>query len=327
MAKRPSLNRDELLRRLQAPAPTGSAAAAPHPAQIDHGPEAAEDHIWLDPQDVVLRGSYVRQHIDPAELEALTSAVREGGEVKQAIGVRVEGDPLNPVYVLVYGMRRWLASKAAGATRILARNHGRIPVAEALTLQVVENEARAELHPVDTAVSYALLVRDAGLRQADIVRRTGKTASYVSYMRAVGDAVLELTDEEREGLYRSSEATVQTFQQLAPLRVGERVAQLRDIAGRVGDTSPKEQGAGGAISSAAGSPRRRRTPFQGGPNRDGSGYSVRMSFHDDELREDPEGVLARAEAFARAQIAAVRQRVQALLVEKPSREDAESGLP
>ena len=75
--------------------------------------------------------------------------------------------------MLVYGMRRWLASRRAELPRIPVRNHGRISVADSLALQVTENEARVDPHPVDTAVSYQLLVRDAGMSQADVARIAG----------------------------------------------------------------------------------------------------------------------------------------------------------
>ena len=72
--------------------------------------------------------------------------------------------------------------------RIPVRNHGRISVAESLALQVTENEARVDPHPVDTAVSYQLLVEEAGMSQATIARVAGRSAAHISYMRAVGEA-------------------------------------------------------------------------------------------------------------------------------------------
>src|SRR5690606_21405838 len=88
------------------------------------------DHRLLSPGDVVLSGPYVRQHVDAAELESLTESILAGGEIKQAIGVRTEGPPEQPRYVLVYGMRRWMASKAAGLERIPVRDHGPISITD-----------------------------------------------------------------------------------------------------------------------------------------------------------------------------------------------------
>src|SRR5215210_7956991 len=83
------------------------------PPRPVEGPRAATDHLLLTPGEIVMEGPYVRQHVDEDELEALKQAILAGGEIKQAIGVRMEGPPLDPRYVLVYGMRRWLASKRA----------------------------------------------------------------------------------------------------------------------------------------------------------------------------------------------------------------------
>lgn len=265
------------------------------PAAAPEGPRASTDHLLLRPDDVLLEGPYVRQHVDPAELDALVEAVRAGGEITQAIGVRMDGPPLEPRYILVYGMRRWLASRAAGLERIPVRNHGRIAVSESLALQVAENEARVDPHPVDTAVSYHLLVRDGGKSQAEVARIAGRSAAHVSYMRAVGEAILKLTAEEREALYSRPEATVQRFQKIAPLKsVAERVAALRAL---LRDADSEESAAG----------ERSATAFRAGPGRGDGAWSVRLSYREEEIRGDPE-LAARVERFLEEQLDRLRER-------------------
>lgn len=265
-----------------------------HPAGVQDGPRTATDHLLLDPREIVLEGPYVRRHVDEGELDSLRQAIVAGGEVKQAIGVRLEGTPLEPRYVLVYGMRRWLASKAAGLPRIPVRNHGRISVADSLALQVTENEARVDPHPVDTAVSYQLLVTQGGLTQAEIARIAGRSPAHVSYMRAVGEAILQLEDAERDALCSAPEATVPRFQKIAPLRtVGERVDALRTLL--QGDE---------AAPSARGSA---QPTFRAGVDRKSGAWSVKMSYRDEDLESDPE-VVARLERFLEEQLARVRER-------------------
>lgn len=263
-------------------------------ASAGTGPLPAPDHLLLAPDQISLDGIYVRQHVDDEELAQLKDSILAGGEVKQAIGVREEGDPESPRFVLVYGMRRWLASRAAGLPAIPVRNHGRISVAESLALQVAENEARVDPHPVDTAVSYHLLVRDGGLSQAEVSRVAGRSAAHVSYMRAVGEAILELGEEERAALYLTPEATVPGFQRIAPLRsLEERVAALRALlADRSG---PRPEG---------------RAPAQlrAGPARRGA-WSVRLSYRDEDVRRDPE-LGAQVERFLKEQLERVRQQIQ-----------------
>jgi ParB/RepB/Spo0J family partition protein len=290
----PAVAKDRLQRQREAHA---AAAAAAHPARIQEGPRASTDHLLLDPNEIFLEGPYVRKHVDEDELDALRQAIIAGGEVKQAIGVRQEGTPLEPRYVLVYGMRRWLASKSAGLPRIPVRNHGRISTAESLSLQVTENEARVDPHPVDTAVSYQLLVTEGGLSQAQIARVAGRSAAHVSYMRAVGEAILQLDEDERDALCHSPDATVPRFQKIAPLRtVEERVRALRELIAGLGARS--------ATSAPA------PLVFRAGPDRKSGAWSVRLSYRDEEVERNPE-IGSQLERFLEEQLERVRARLQA----------------
>lgn len=278
----------------------------PHPAHAAEGPRAATDHLVLAPDEIVLEGPYVRRHVDEGELESLRQAIVAGGEVKQAVGVRVEGPPLEPRYVLVYGMRRWLASKAAGLARIPVRNHGRIGTAESLALQVTENEARVDPHPVDTAVSYQLLVTEGGKSQAEVARIAGRSAGHVSYMRAVGEAVLRLSEEERDALCASPEATVPRFQKIAPLKsVDERVAALRQLV-----AGPGEERSTPAPAA--------RPVLRAGPDRRGGGWSVRLTYRDEDVRRDPELAL-QLERFLEEQLQRLREAVRPASAAEESR--------
>jgi ParB/RepB/Spo0J family partition protein len=289
----PAAAKQRLQQQREALAPP---TAVPHPARPLGGPRTATDHLVLAPEEIVLEGPYVRQHVDEQELDQLRQAIQAGGEIKQAIGVRTEGTPLEPRYVLVYGMRRWLASKAAGLARVPVRNHGRITVAESLALQVTENEARVDPHSVDTAVSYQMLVQEGGMSQAEVARVAGRSAAHVSYMRAVGEAVLLLAEEERQALYRSPEATVPRFQRIAPLKdARERAAALRALLNE-----------GGSRSAA---PSRPATVFRAGPARANGVWSLRVSYRDEELRQDPE-LAARLERFLEEQLERLREQLR-----------------
>lgn len=262
----------------------------------DRQPTVSSDHLLVAPERIAMDGVYVRQHVDEDELDQLREAILAGGEIKQAIGVREVGDPASPRFVLVYGMRRWLASRAAGLTAIPVRNHGRLSQAESLALQVAENEARVDPHPVDTAVSYQLLVREGGLSQSEIARVAGRSAAHVSYMRAVGEAILELSDEERRALYEAAEATVPSFQKIAPLRtLEERVEALRAL-----------------LAPETGAPRvpsRALAQLRAGRARRTGAWSVRLSYRDEDVRRDPE-LAAQVERFLEEQLQRVRQQIQ-----------------
>ncbi len=251
------------------------------------------DHTLLPPDRIELSGPYVRQYVDDEELAALRESILAGGEIKQAVGVRTEGEGENRRYILIYGMRRWLASREAGLEHIPVRDHGPISVSEALALQVTENEARVDPHPVDTAVSYHMLVQEGGVTQADIARLAGRSAAHVSYMRAVGEAILTLTEEERTSLYQTPEATVPRFQRIAPLKtVEERAEALRSLLYEAGPAT------GRALKGAA--------TIRAGLSRKTGAWSVRLSYRDDDLRADAE-LAGRLERFLEDQLRRVRQ--------------------
>jgi hypothetical protein len=146
-------------------------------------------------------------------------------------------------------------------------------------------------------VSYQLLVRDAGMSQADVARIAGRSAAHVSYMRAVGEAILRLAEEERAALYLAPEATVPRFQRIAPLRsVEARAAALRALLGGSGNGAP--------------APRPRpATRFNAGVSRGSGAWSVRVSYRDDEIRRDPE-LAARLEHFFEQQLQRLREQVR-----------------
>jgi ParB/RepB/Spo0J family partition protein len=269
------------------------------------------DHRVLHPDDIVLEGPYVRQHVDESELTALTESITAGGEIKQAVGVRTEGHPDNPRYILVYGMRRWMASRRAGLDRIPVRDHGPISVVEALALQVAENEARVDPHPVDTAVSYQMLIQEGGMSQADIARIAGRSAAHVSYMRAVGEAILTLEEQEREALYTAPEATVPRFQRIAPLKtVEERAEALRSLLDEAGPVTAKGMRGGAQIRA--------------GLSKKTGAWAVRMSYRDEDLRSDPD-LAARLERFLEDQLRRVRRLRPDARARRPVTWEIESG--
>jgi ParB family chromosome partitioning protein len=80
-------------------------------------------------------------------------------------------------YEIVFGERRWLATKAAGLTEIRADVRD-LTDAEAMDLQLVENLQRADLHPVEEAEGYRALMA-AGASVEDVAKKAGKTTIHV----------------------------------------------------------------------------------------------------------------------------------------------------
>jgi ParB family chromosome partitioning protein len=115
-----------------------------------------------------------RQHMDPAELEALATSVREHG-VLQPILVTETIDG----YQLVAGERRFRASQMAGLERIPAVVR-QLADREQLELALVENLQRADLGPLEEAHAYRSLVDEFELTHEQIAQRVGRAKSTIA---------------------------------------------------------------------------------------------------------------------------------------------------
>ena len=230
-----SLNPLPATAKPSAPAPTSSStptaavAVAPGAREIKHpigsgiAFERVEDVYRMDPRKIVLDGPYVRQFIADAEFERLRSAVAIDRDIGQAIGIRIVGPPTDQRRVLIYGMRRWRAALAEELEKVPVRDYGRISEEKAIELQLLENEVRADPHPIDSALGFYLLSRQPEWPQKRIAHVFDKNKGYVSEMVRVGEALSLLDEETRRPMYKSPAVTVRAFQS---------VAQVKDVEAR-----------------------------------------------------------------------------------------------
>jgi ParB/RepB/Spo0J family partition protein len=231
-----SLNPPPTTARPSPPAPSSSSSApaaavgvAPASKEIKHpigsgiAFERVEDVYRMDPRKIVLEGPYVRQFIADAEFERLRSAVAIDRDIGQAIGIRIVGPPTDQRRVLIYGMRRWRAALAEELDKVPVRDYGRISEEKAIELQLLENEVRADPHPIDTALGFYLLSRQPEWPQKRIAHVFDKNKGYVSEMVRVGEALSLLDEETRRPMYKSPAVTVRAFQS---------VAQVKDVEAR-----------------------------------------------------------------------------------------------
>ena len=115
-----------------------------------------------------------RQRMDPAELGALATSVREHG-VLQPILVTETIDG----YQLVAGERRFRASQMAGLERIPAVIR-QLADREQLELALVENLQREDLGPLEEAHAYRSLVTEFELTHEQIAQRVGRAKSTIA---------------------------------------------------------------------------------------------------------------------------------------------------
>lgn len=119
---------------------------------------------------------------DVGDLVELADSIRQHG-VLQPIRIRQSYREAGK-YELVYGQRRLAAAAAAGLERIPAMVEGMAggqPFVELAVKQLVENLQRRDLGPLEEARAFqALLKADEALTQAELARRIGRSAPYVS---------------------------------------------------------------------------------------------------------------------------------------------------
>ncbi|MCW5656731.1 MAG: ParB/RepB/Spo0J family partition protein [Burkholderiaceae bacterium] len=136
-----------------------------------------------------------RVEFDEASIQDLAATIAQRG-VKQPISVRPH--PAVPGrWMLNFGARRLRASKIAGKSEIPAFMD---EAADSFD-QVIENEQRDALRPLDLALFVKRQI-DGGMTRADIARRLGKSAMYITYVCALVDPPDWLMNVYRAGKCR-----------------------------------------------------------------------------------------------------------------------------
>jgi ParB/RepB/Spo0J family partition protein len=122
-----------------------------------------------------------RKHFNEAQLAELAESIKQQG-VAQPILVRPipkderAAPPLH--FEIVAGERRYRASKLAGMPSIPAIVR-ELDDAQALEIQVVENLQRADLHPLEEAEGYELLMKLHKYSAEQLADKVGKSKAYI----------------------------------------------------------------------------------------------------------------------------------------------------
>lgn len=150
-------------RGLDALFPEAAPDAAPQPPVR----ELPLDAIEPNPQQP-------RRSFGGDQADELTRSIGQHGVLQPLLVRRAAADR----YQLVAGERRWRAARAAGLQQVPVVVLD-TPDSEMLTLALVENLQREDLNPIDQAAAFQYLL-DAGLTQAELSRRVGKSRSAVA---------------------------------------------------------------------------------------------------------------------------------------------------
>jgi ParB/RepB/Spo0J family partition protein len=125
--------------------------------------------------DIIPDPNQPRTTFDQAKLEELAESIKTNGII-EPINVRfIEGQA---IYQIVTGERRFRAARIAGINEIPCMIKD-INEQEAPILQVIENQQRENLTPIEEATSIKRLL-DSGLTQTEISKQIGKSQPYIS---------------------------------------------------------------------------------------------------------------------------------------------------
>lgn len=133
-----------------------------------------------------------RREFDADALDELAHTIAARG-VRQPVSVRPH-PKLPGRWMLNFGARRLRASRLAGKAEIPAFLDATADSYD----QVLENEQREGLKPMELAL-FVQRELAAGMSQADVARRLGKSRAYLSYVCALIDAPHWLLNVYREG--------------------------------------------------------------------------------------------------------------------------------
>lgn len=116
-----------------------------------------------------------RTAFDDEALNNLAESIKQNGVIQPLLVRPLVGGR----YELVAGERRLRASRLAGVDKVPAYVRADLE-ANTLELALVENMARVDLNPIDSARACAALVDDLGLSKEEVARRVGKSRVAVS---------------------------------------------------------------------------------------------------------------------------------------------------
>lgn len=115
-----------------------------------------------------------RKYFDPERLAELAASINENG-----LAVPILVRPSGSGYIIVHGERRYRAVQSLEWEAIPAEVR-EIPEDQARWLSLIENIQRQDLSPIEEGQEYRRIL-DAGITQAELADRIGKTQSYISH--------------------------------------------------------------------------------------------------------------------------------------------------
>lgn len=145
--------------------------------------------VQVDLQQISTSDYNPRKHFDENALTELAGSIQHLG-VLQPIMLR----PLSEdAYEVVFGERRFLASKLAGLETIPAIIHS-ITTEQAEIMAITENLQRADVTPMEEAIAYKRLIETKKYDVTTLVTTFGKSESYIRIRLRLNTLIPEVLD-------------------------------------------------------------------------------------------------------------------------------------
>ena len=144
----------------------------------------ADSIFWIEVEKIEPNPYQPRREFDEVKLKDLAESIRMYGILQPLVVTRKETpheDGLIVGYELISGERRLRASKIAGLARVPAlvrtsEDSDRIK----LELAIIENLQREDINAVDRARAFDRLIKEFGMKHAQVAEKIGKSREYVS---------------------------------------------------------------------------------------------------------------------------------------------------
>lgn len=123
-----------------------------------------------------------RAHFDKNKLQELADSIKAQGQLQPILVRPLLPEPghqlVQPLYEIIAGERRYLASKLAGLTTVDCVIRG-LDDAQVLEAQLVENLQREDVNPLEEAEGYRELIDLKKIKAEDLGALVGKSRAYI----------------------------------------------------------------------------------------------------------------------------------------------------
>ena len=124
-----------------------------------------------------------RQVFDKKGMDELVASIREKGIITPLLVRSIEKG-----FEIIAGARRFRAAKIAKLTEVPAITR-EMTDSEALELQVIENDQRLDVHPLEQCAGYQRLMREGKFGVDELAKRVGKTVDYLTRRLKLADLI------------------------------------------------------------------------------------------------------------------------------------------